>query len=246
MRTDLVALLKESLEPGTVIFNKELESLSVVDDSGPVTCRFRDGTHSSHDLVVGADGINSRVRSLLFDAPPKQFTGFRIFVLLDKAGHREKNGLPVGVPTLRLAPDKNAYILEFGCTCTDGSICDTIGVVFKTNEEVTDAWDHTVAIEGFRKRLLDFAKSDDDYLFDVLESAETAWDWGVYQHAPLMSWSALGGRVCLLGDSCHATAPFLGQGANMALQDAVCLARYLSTMTVPEAANAYEERRKPN
>merc|ERR1712039_525294 len=73
---------------------------------------------------------------------------------------------------------------------------------------------------------------------------------GVYQHAPLASWSALGGRVCLLGDACHATAPFLGQGANMAIQDAVCLARCLSVSTptpsLAGAVEAYEARRRPS
>merc|ERR1712137_529291 len=112
-----------------------------------------------------------------------------------------------------------------------------------------DAWDNVAAREGFKKKVLAFAK-EDDYLFDQVESADVAWDWGVYQHAPMASWTALGGRVCLLGDACHATAPFLGQGANMAIQDAVCLARCLSTsaptMSLAEAAKAYEARRRPS
>lgn len=246
MRMELVSMLTASLEPGTVLFNMELESVSAADETGPVTCRFKDGTSSSHDLVVGADGINSCVRRQLFDTPPKQFAGFRMHVLLDKNGHRQKKGFSVGVPALHLVPDQNAYLLEIGCMCADGSCCDSIYLVFKTDEEGTDAWDHAVAKEGFRQKLAPFADVGGDYLFDLLESAETAWDWGVYQHAPVASWSALGGRVCLLGDSCHATAPFLGQAANMAIQDAVCLARCLSTMTVPQATKAYEERRKPS
>merc|ERR1711972_819925 len=66
------------------------------------------------------------------------------------------------------------------------------------------------------------------------------------QLPPLASWTALGGRVCLLGDACHATAPFLGQGGNMAIQDAVCLARCLSTSTssLAEATDAFEARRR--
>merc|ERR1711948_41502 len=113
--------------------------------------------------------------------------------------------------------------------------------------EVTDAWDNVAARDGFRKKALAFAK-EDDYLLDVVESADVAWDWGIYQLPPLASWTALGGRVCLLGDACHATAPFLGQGANMAIQDALCLARCLSTpmSSLAEAAKAYEARRRPS
>lgn len=248
MRVDLVSLLAASLEPASILFGKELDSVSAADETGPLSCSFKDGTSSLFDLVVGADGINSVVRRKLFDSPPKEFTGYRMFLLLDTQGHRRKRGLPLNTSSMRFASGEDAWLMEVSCIKADGSCCDTVGIAFKSSEEVTDAWDNVAARDGFRKKVLAFTK-EDDYLLDALESADVAWDWGIYQLPPLASWAALGGRVCLLGDACHATAPFLGQGANMAIQDAVCLARCLSASTstassLAEAVEAFEARRR--
>jgi len=245
MRMELVSMLAASLEHGTICFGKELDSVSAADETGPLSCTFKDGTSALFDLVVGADGINSVLRRKFFDSKPKEYTGYRMFVLLDTQGHRQKKGLPPTTLSMRFAPGKEAWLMEVGCIQADGSCCDTVALAFKSTEQVTDAWDNVAAREGFKKKVLAFAKAD-DYLFDQLESADVAWDWGIYQHAPLASWSALEGRVCLLGDACHATAPFLGQGANMAIQDAVCLSRCLSTSSLAEATKAYEARRRPS
>lgn len=249
MRMELVTMLAASLEHGTICFGKELDSVSAADETGPLSCTFKDGASSLFDLVVGADGINSVVRHKLFDSRPKEYTGYRMFVLLDTKGHRQKKGLPPTTVTMRFAPSEEAWLLEISCIKADGSCCDTVALGFKSDEQVTDAWDNVAAREGFKKKVQAFAK-EGDYLFDEVESADVAWDWGVYEHAPLASWTALGGRVCLLGDACHATAPFLGQGANMAIQDAVCLAKCLSTSTptlsLAEATKAYEARRRPS
>jgi salicylate hydroxylase len=58
--------------------------------------------------------------------------------------------------------------------------------------------------------------------------AERIFDIGVHYHEILSSWSSSSGRVVLLGDSAHAMPPFMGQGANQAMQDAYCLANKLS------------------
>jgi 2-polyprenyl-6-methoxyphenol hydroxylase-like FAD-dependent oxidoreductase len=51
-------------------------------------------------------------------------------------------------------------------------------------------------------------------------------------------------RVVLLGDAAHAMSPHLGQGANLALVDAECLARHLATRTIPDALSAYRDERR--
>ena len=60
-------------------------------------------------------------------------------------------------------------------------------------------------------------------LLDIIDSIDTLYKWGLFLREPLPKWSV--GRVTLLGDSCHAMLPFLGQGANMAIEDGFVLAR---------------------
>ncbi len=63
--------------------------------------------------------------------------------------------------------------------------------------------------------------------------------WGLFLRAPLPQWSV--GRVSILGDACHAMLPFLGQGANMALEDGVVLARCIEKCDDPVAALQHYE-----
>ncbi|MEM1313593.1 MAG: FAD-dependent monooxygenase, partial [Pseudomonadota bacterium] len=66
---------------------------------------------------------------------------------------------------------------------------------------------------------------------------------GLFAHAPLPRWSH--GRVALIGDAAHPTTPFMAQGAAMALEDAVTLARALETEAPEPALAAWERARKP-
>ena len=66
--------------------------------------------------------------------------------------------------------------------------------------------------------------------------------WGIFDREPLAAWST--GRVTLLGDAAHPTTPFLGQGAAMALEDALVLTRAIVAATsVAEALSRYEHAR---
>jgi salicylate hydroxylase len=58
--------------------------------------------------------------------------------------------------------------------------------------------------------------------------------WGLFVRDPLARWSV--GRVTLLGDACHSMVPYLGQGVNMAIEDAAILARCLCDGDEPEPA----------
>jgi salicylate hydroxylase len=61
---------------------------------------------------------------------------------------------------------------------------------------------------------------------DLLGRVDTAWRWALHERKPPSVWHA--GRAALLGDACHAMPPFLAQGACMALEDAVVLARRMA------------------
>ena len=72
-RGDLHAVLESALEPGTVAFGKRLEAIGEAGDA--VRLRFAGGEELDADLVIGADGVNSKVREFLFGPEPPRFTG---------------------------------------------------------------------------------------------------------------------------------------------------------------------------
>jgi len=77
----------------------------------------------------------------------------------------------------------------------------------------------------------------------VIEKSDRLIDTAVFDHRVLSRWSR--GNVVLVGDAAHAMAPFLGQGANQAIQDASCLASKLSQYDVEEALLRFEQIRRP-
>ena len=75
---------------------------------------------------------------------------------------------------------------------------------------------------------------------------QVCFDWGIYKQPTRDSWISPKGRVVLLGDAAHATAPFMGQGANMAMHDAFCLGEILMNekIAMQDGLKLYETSRK--
>ena len=77
----------------------------------------------------------------------------------------------------------------------------------------------------------------------MIRAIDTPYKWALMQRAPLERWTD--GRVSLLGDACHSTLPFLAQGAVMAIEDGLILARALEAHAeVAAGLAAYEEARR--
>jgi 2-polyprenyl-6-methoxyphenol hydroxylase-like FAD-dependent oxidoreductase len=76
----------------------------------------------------------------------------------------------------------------------------------------------------------------------IIRNIDTPYKWALLGREPLDHYAA--GRVCVMGDAAHPTLPFLAQGANMALEDAVVIARCLELSDDPEQAlHRYENAR---
>ena len=76
----------------------------------------------------------------------------------------------------------------------------------------------------------------------IVDAIDIPYKWAMLGREPLEHWSV--GRVSLLGDACHPTLPFLAQGANMAIEDGMVLARCLdASADIPEALRHYEAAR---
>ncbi|GLK45976.1 MULTISPECIES: FAD-dependent oxidoreductase [Novosphingobium] len=197
------------------------------DDSGGVAVSFSDGSAERFDIVVGADGVYSQTReAILPGAATPEFTGQGVWRYnfprpADLDALHVYNG-PVGVG---LVPMSAEGMYLFATSPEPGN-------PHYPREGLAAAMRGKLANAAPQIRALAEQITDDaGVVYRPLE--------GLMVHGP---WHK--GRVVLLGDAVHATTPHLGQGAGMAIEDALVLAEELGRSDAPEAAfAAYRERR---
>ena len=260
LRADLQRLLLDAALAAGAELRCE-ERVSGVEAAGPgaVTLATTAGPlPEQYDLVVGADGLRSAARRLLSgpDSAP-QYSDIRIaFGVTDRADAAAEALRPAPMEAHQwFAP--GAYALAysagqgFGAAGAHGAHCLALcwraeGAVGENAGWVASAEARAAAVG--RLSALAFPEE----VAALARSATRFFELGVHHHDPLPAggWvGGPGGLVVLLGDSAHAMPPFLGQGANQAIQDAAALATRLGGLgstyaTLPEALRAYEDARR--
>lgn len=212
-RGDFHAILTDAVAPGTLEFGKQLVGL---DSRGSaVRLSFADGSTAETDLVIGADGINSRVREILLGPEPPLYTGY--------VAHRAifptalLNGLKVHDITKWWSED--THIVIYFLRHTRDEIYFVSGVP-EPHWDRDTAWvpadldEMRAAFKGFHPEVQ-----------QIINACPQASKWPLFEREPLPLWSR--GRIVLLGDACHPMKPHMGQGAAMAIEDAALLARCL-------------------
>lgn len=202
-------------------------------DSG-VRLKLADGREIAGDILVGADGIHSQIRRQMFGETKPKFTGIMAWRGLAPV-ERLPDHLRKPIASQWLGPTGHV-------TCYPvrrGTLLNMVGEIER------DDWQHESWVEpGSREDCFkDFAGWHQD-LIDILENIDTFYKWGLFLRDPLPRWSV--GRVTLLGDSCHAMLPFLGQGGNIAIEDGMVLARCVQQYHRDPvmALKRYEEARR--
>lgn len=197
------------------------------DDGAGVDVTFSDGRHERFDIVIGADGLHSETRRRLFpDAPQPAFTGQSVW--------RYNLPRPEGMDALHvyngrigagLVPISADLIYLFITTPEPGNPrYPSEGLAAAMRAKLKG---HAPQIEALGEQIVD----DDAVVYRPLETIMLDGPW----HR---------GRVVLLGDAVHATTPHLGQGAGMAIEDALVLADELAAADDPETAfTRYHDRR---
>ena len=234
-RADLHALLAEAvarLKPDAVHLARRCIGLTQSDRQ--VEIRFETGEAASAAYVIGADGIHSRVRECLFGPDRPQFTGvvaWRAVVPMEKLPPR----LAQMVGTNWLGP--RGHVLHY--PVRRGELMNYISLVERDDWQI-ESW--TVA--GTRSELANDYRDWHADVHAIIANIETPYKWALMVREPMPQWSQ--GRITLLGDACHPTLPFLGQGGVMAIEDgyvvAACLQRYFADPA--KAFGRYEELRK--
>ncbi len=232
-RAELLNVLAQAFPAHQIHFSKRLHQLEVLPHQS--TLLFADGTQTSHQVVIGADGIHSKVRAALFGDDRPRFTqvvSYRAVVPTLRVQH-----LPdVGAFTKWWGPQSDSQIVTFPLNQgQDTFVFATTGQEDWLEESWTSAGDveelrsHYQAYHPDARALLDACDS-------VLKSA-------LYERYPMPHWTQ--DQVALLGDACHPMLPFMAQGAGMALEDAIVLSRCLSsdTASISQALLRYQHTR---
>jgi FAD-dependent urate hydroxylase len=228
-------LLAEVRRRGIPVFTgKRLESMN--ESAGGVTAFFSDGTSAAGDLMVGCDGVHSTVRRLLLpDSSPARYTG-----LLNIGGFTPPAGLGLAPGEHRMMFGRRAF---FGCAVEPGGDVWWFANVGRRQtatrsefEQITDA--------QWRARLAGVFARDRGPARAVVQNSGPVAVSNSYEVDDLPVWHS--DRVVLAGDAAHAASPAAGQGASMAMEDAVVLAKCLRDLPSPaDAFRTFQALRRP-
>jgi salicylate hydroxylase len=233
-RADLLAVIASGLPTERIHLGHRLTGL---DDMGDRTeAWFENGAHITVDLLVGADGIHSAVRSALFGEEAPRFTGCVAYRGLAPAGRIADLGLEIGSQSW-VGPA--AHFVHY--FVSRGRLLNFVGWTEHDSWNREDWTDRATvaralaAFEGWHKQVR-----------RIIAAADTCFIWALFDREPLPRWSV--GRTTLLGDACHPMHPFAGQGAAMAIEDGAALAACLLAAGSDDpgaALRQYERLRLP-
>ena len=206
-----------------------VEADGFVETADKIEVAFTDGTKANYDLVIGADGLYSKTREYLFpDAPKPRFTGQGVWRYnFPRAADLVSLHAYEGRTGMGLVPLSAELMYLFITSPEPGNPrYERAGLAARMRAKLTEAPERI-------RTLAAGITEDAEVVYKPLECIFVEGDW--YR-----------GRMVLLGDSVHATTPHLGQGAGMAIEDAIVLAEELSQAATPQAAfPRYQARRMP-
>jgi len=199
------------IKPDAIKLSKRCVAMEQRPDGA--TLAFADGASVRTDIVVGADGVHSKIRECLFGPDDPKFTGIVAWRGVIPAERLPKHLLRP-VATNWIGPGGHAihYLLR------RGELMNYVSVVERSDWQV-ESWSVAGTVE---ECLADYPGWHED-VHTLIKSIDTPYKWALMLRPPMDVWSR--GRATLLGDACHPTLPFLAQGAVMAIEDGFVLGR---------------------
>jgi salicylate hydroxylase len=233
-RGDLHGILAAAVEAEDGEVRLNARCIGFTQDADGVHLDFDDGSTASGDLLIGADGIHSTIRKQLFGPDKPLFTGdvaWRGLVPVE----RLPSHLTRAVTSNWIGPKGSVTFYPV----RRGELMNFVGLVERGDWQV-ESWIDPGTTE---ECLSDFVGWDEN-IHEIIRNIDVPYKWGLFLREPLPQWTR--GHASLLGDACHATTPYLGQGANMAIEDACILARAIEMYSDDwdTALSAYEKARR--
>jgi salicylate hydroxylase len=230
-RADLIAVLEEGARDAGVAFELGQQIDRIVDGGEGIdaVAHIAGGGDRRANLIVGADGLHSRLRPVLNGPEEPFFTGqvaWRALIPND-AGRGPEAHIHMG-PGRHLV----SYPLR------QGRLINLVAVQERRNW-VQEGWNLRDDPNNLRAAFADFGAD----VQAMLDQVNEVYLWGLFRHPVAGAWH--GNAVAILGDAAHPTLPFMAQGAAMALEDAWVLAASLSgAASLPEGLSLYQQRRR--
>ena len=235
-RADMHRILAEAVhatDPAAITLGTRFTGLAQ-DETG-VTAHFADGSYTRSTVLVGADGINSRLRACLFGEESPRFTGqvaYRFLIPAEEVAEY----LHLGPSVNYLGPRRQLlrYLVRHGALVN--------GVAFvKTESWTGEGWSTPASNAEMLEKFADWCDDVKGLLAAAPEGGTRK--WALFDREPLPQWTV--GRATLMGDAAHPMLPFLGLGAAMGIEDAVVFGRAWHSCPDPvHALQVYEATRR--
>ncbi len=231
-RGDFQKVLAEALPADALQLGRSC--VDAVEHRAGVRVQFADGTTADADLVVGADGIHSRLQGKVTSPAEPVSEGIMAYRGLIPA-ERVSATIDMHASSMWLGPRQSFLAYPVSA----GRLLNIVAFV-PTNLTVAESW----TAPGDVAELAAAYRGWDPTISAVIDAMDSTFRWGIYDREPLDRWST--DRITLLGDSAHAVTPHLGQGANQAIEDAMTLAvllRDARPADLPARLRRYEQLR---
>lgn len=201
---------------------------------GEVRLDLEDGTTATGDALIGADGVHSPIRQTLFGADKPQFSGiiaWRGIIPMERLPARMERR--VGANWIGPGGHVVHYPLR------GGAVLNFVGALERTDWQI-ESW----SARGTTEELAADYRGWHEDIQTLIRNIPVPHKWALMVRPPMPRWTV--GRVTLLGDACHSMVPFLAQGAVMAMEDGLILARALTELDGDVASRLarYEEARR--
>jgi 6-hydroxynicotinate 3-monooxygenase len=233
-RGDLHAALASTVPDQYIKLNHKLLGLEETSDG--VRLAFANGAIAVADAVIGADGVHSVVRDILFGTSPVNYTGRIAYRTTYPAallgGQKEIDDC-----TKWWGEDRHIVIYYVKP--------DRSEIYFVTSQPEPDFRIESWSAKGDVRELRSAFQGFDRQVQHVLAACPDVHKWAIVDRDSLARWSDR--NVVLLGDACHPMTPYMAQGAAMAIEDAAVLSRCLEGVdcnAIPNAFRRFEASRK--
>jgi len=227
-RGDFHLMLARALDAEAIEYDRRLVGIQAHQNFQRLS--FDDGSEAQADIVIGADGVNSKVREILLGPEDPLYTGY--------VGHRS---VFPAAPLIDQGYDLDAcvkwwsddrHIMIYYLDADRKEYYYVTGVPEET-------WPLDAShVPSSREEMRTAFAGYHPMIHAIIEASSNVKKWPLLTRKPLSLWSE--GRTVLLGDACHPMKPHMAQGAAMAIEDAAILARCLSETGITRYSRAFD------
>ena len=232
-RSDLIKILYDTAVDLGVEFNfGNVAVIGSTDENTSIICV--DKRNFEFDVAIGADGVHSSTRESFFKGSKPSFLGqvaYRTTIPLEKVGRN------FCIPEVKIFLGPRQHIVLYPLLSRS-----LLNIVFcqDVSQWSSDGWSVPADISEVVQNFKNFKGID-----KLLNEISSVHKWGLFGYSNPIRWNL--GTVALLGDACHPMLPYLAQGANQALEDALSLGYFLSPnlgIPIPKALEEYSKNRR--